>query len=153
MDFNSNYEEFDYLAQEPTTIKGNGNIVLHGVTNRFSTDLPPKLLSRIAPEEYKATVRKINSILEKTIPRNFKWFLCGCLFICCTLGTSLLPSIYLTKHTRWRIERLLAWENERLYNKLGLNWSLRKQYTGSPAMLEYILVIEILPQLSLYWPD
>lgn len=51
------------LNQEPIIIRGCGNITVFGLHNRFKTDFPPSLLARVAPEEFKGTVEKVNSIL------------------------------------------------------------------------------------------
>ncbi|KAL3282957.1 hypothetical protein HHI36_006115 [Cryptolaemus montrouzieri] len=153
MNLMMNFEDFDYLAAEPTVIRGTGNIVLFGLSNKFSPDLPGRLLSRVAPEEYKETIEKVNYVLDRKVSRNFKWFLCGCVFVCCTCGVSLWPSIHMSKHTKLELERLLKWENARLYNKLGLKWSLSKQFNGSPPMVEYVILIEIAKRPKIFWPD
>ena len=81
---------------------------------------------------------RINRILRKSIPFNLKCFLCGCLCCCCTFGLSLgpvfclnkrvSPLVYSVNHliichrfcsqTKARIEKVLAQENWRLYNKV-----------------------------------
>lgn len=68
-----------------------------GLSNRFNSEFPSGLQSRVAPEEYKATVARINSALKKTLPVNVKWLFCGCVCCCCTLGCSLWPVICLSK--------------------------------------------------------
>nr|CAD7587591.1 unnamed protein product [Timema genevievae] len=70
-----------------------------GLSNKFDTDFPNGLVSRVAPEEFKATVLRINSVLKKTLPVNVKWLFCGCVCCCCTLGCSLWPVICLSKRT------------------------------------------------------
>lgn len=132
----------------------------------------------MAPEEFKASINRVNSCLRKTLPVNVRWLLCGCLCCCCTLGFSLWPVICLSKRvrcpftsshslkmlrresttfaaasqwtqqkmlctkliwdrffttvssniffqTRRSIEKLLEWENSRLYHKVsneGIIW-------------------------------
>lgn len=68
-----------------------------GLSNRFDLEFPNGLVSRVAPEEYKATVSRVNNVLKKTIPVNVKWLFCGCVCCCCTLGCSLWPVICLSK--------------------------------------------------------
>lgn len=53
--------------------------------------------SQVAPEEYKATILRINSVLKKSLPVNVKWLFCGCICCCCTLGCSLWPVVCLSK--------------------------------------------------------
>lgn len=64
-------------------------------------------MSRVAPEEFKATVMRINSVLKKTLPVNVKWLFCGCVCCCCTLGCSLWPVICLSKRTQHSLNKLL----------------------------------------------
>lgn len=58
--------------------------------------------------------------------------------------------IFQTQHT---MNKLLEWENQHLYNKLGLRWRLNKQQCDSNSMLEYVLIIEFLPKIAIYRPD
>lgn len=73
------------------------NLTRFGLSNRFESEFPSGLVSRVAPEEFKATVMRINSVLKKTLPVNVKWLFCGCVCCCCTLGCSLWPVICLSK--------------------------------------------------------
>ena len=52
---------------------------------------------QVAPEEYKATVTRVNRVLSKTMPVNVRWLLCGCICCCCTLGMSMWPVVCLNK--------------------------------------------------------
>ncbi|CAH1636044.1 unnamed protein product [Spodoptera littoralis] len=187
-----------------------------GLSNRFNGEFPSGLQSRVAPEEYQATVARINSVLKKTLPVNVKWLFCGCVCCCCTLGCSLWPVICLSKRpvavtrdalansphpagvdlplycgrshhiailggcdflpqetcvehnanayshpyserlnplTQHSLNKLLEWENSRLYNKLGLRWRLTKQHCDSSSMMEYVLLIEFIPKIPIYRPD
>lgn len=153
-----------------TLIKAN---LRFGLSNRFSVEFPSGLVSRVAPEEFKETVMRINAILKKTLPVNVKWLFCGCLCCCCTLGCSLWPVICLSKRVRWikfiyhfwnyyklfylqtqhSLNKLLEWENSYLYNKLGLHWKLSKQQCDSSSMMEYVILIEFLPKIPIYQPD
>ena len=51
----------------------------------------------MAPEEYKATIGRVNRVLNKNMPVNVRWLLCGCICCCCTLGMSMWPVICLNK--------------------------------------------------------
>ncbi|KAK1886042.1 Cysteine-rich hydrophobic domain containing protein 2 [Dissostichus eleginoides] len=75
--------------------------------------------------------------VRKTLPVNVRWLLCGCLCCCCTLGFSLWPVICLSKRTRRSLEKLLEWENTRLYHKLCLHWILSKRKCETNNMMEY----------------
>ncbi|VVD03719.1 unnamed protein product [Leptidea sinapis] len=77
------------LVPDPIIVRGAGNMTV--------SDFPSGLQSRIAPEEYQATIARINSVLKKTLPVNVKWLFCGCVCCCCTLGCSLWPVICLSK--------------------------------------------------------
>lgn len=86
--------------QEPIMNTEYKNFVLFyrfGLSNRFNGEFPSALVSRVAPEEFKATISRINTILKKTLPLNVKWLFCGCICCCCTLGCSLWPVICLSK--------------------------------------------------------
>ncbi|KAG9338666.1 hypothetical protein JZ751_025504 [Albula glossodonta] len=87
----------------------------------------------VAPEEFKTTVGRVNACLKKNLPVNVKWLLCGCLCCCCTVGCSLWPVICLNKRTRRSIQKLLEWENNRLYHK--------------------VILIEFLPKYPILRPD
>ncbi|KAJ7350223.1 Cysteine-rich hydrophobic domain-containing protein 2 [Desmophyllum pertusum] len=41
-------------------------------------------MDSVAPEEFKATVTRVNRVLSKTMPVNVRWLLCGCICCCCT---------------------------------------------------------------------
>lgn len=55
-----------------------------------------------------------------------------------------------TQHT---LDKLLEWENNHLYHKLGLRWRLTKQQCDSNSMMEYVLLIEFVPKTQIYRPD
>ena len=71
-----------------------------GLSNRFDTEFPSGLHARVAPEEFKATVTRVNVTLRKNLPINVRWLFCGCLCCCCTLGCSMWPVICLSKRVR-----------------------------------------------------
>jgi hypothetical protein len=142
-----------YVVNEPVIIRGNGNLTVFGLSNQFSTDFPQPLLARLAPEEFCATVEKINGVLKKALPQQMKWIVLGCVCCCCTLGCSMWPVICMSKKTRLSIEKLLDWENSHLYRRLGLKWRLVQMHLDSSSMLEYVLVIDFLPKCHLFLPD
>jgi len=141
------------VTPDPVIIRGAGNITVFGLSNRFDTEFPSALHARVAPEEFKATVTRVNVTLRKNLPVNVRWLFCGCLCCCCTLGCSMWPVICLSKRTRHQMEKLLDWENSHLYNKLGLRWKLARQRCDSTLMMEYVLLVEFIPKQQIYRPD
>lgn len=57
--------------------------------------------------------------------------------------------------TQSQINKLLDWENNNLYHKLGLRFSLKRMNcdNNSNSMLEYVLLLEFLPKIAIYRPD
>nr|CAG4652234.1 EOG090X0FHK [Triops cancriformis] len=141
------------LAPDPVVVRGAGNVTVFGLSNKFSTEFPSSLIGRVAPEEFRETMQRINGVLKKTLPVNVKWLFCGCVCCCCTLGCSLWPVVCLSKRTRHAINKVLDWENNHLYNKLGLHWRLAKQRSDTSSMMEYVLLIEFIPRLQIHRPD
>ncbi|XP_066286997.1 cysteine-rich hydrophobic domain-containing protein 2-like [Branchiostoma lanceolatum] len=163
-DFDAIYEEDDEderlmeehllsTVPDPVIVRGSGHVTVFGLSNKFNTEFPPGLAAKVAPEEYKATISRLNGVLRKTLPVNVKWLLCGCLCCCCTLGCSLWPVICLSKRTRHSIEKVLDWENSHLYHKLGLHWRLAKRKCESSNMMEYVILIEFIPKVPIHRPD
>ena len=68
-----------------------------GLNSRFDTEFPAVLTGRLAPEELADTVRRVNAVLNRTMPSNARWLVCGLLFCCCTAGCSLWPVVCLNK--------------------------------------------------------
>ncbi|XP_072733140.1 cysteine-rich hydrophobic domain-containing protein 1 isoform X1 [Ciconia boyciana] len=126
---------------------------LFGLSNKFDTEFPSVLTGKVAPEEFKTSISRVNACLRKNLPVNVKWLLCGCLCCCCTLGCSLWPVVCLNKRTRRSIQKLLEWENNRLYHKLGLHWKLSKRKCETSNMMEYVILIEFLPKYPIFRPD
>lgn len=145
----------EYPSMEPIVIRGNGNMTLFGLSNTFNGEFPSVLVGRVSREEFEATLNRINNLLRQHHSTNAKLLLLGCLCCCCSFGCSLLwPTLALSKRTRTALEKLIASENHKLYNRLGLNWKLTKERCHSNyAFMEYVLVIEFLPKLHLYQPD
>ncbi|XP_042335503.1 cysteine-rich hydrophobic domain-containing protein 1 isoform X1 [Sceloporus undulatus] len=140
-------------APEPVAVRGAGQITVFGLSNKFDTEFPSVLTGKVAPEEFKTSISRVNACLKKNLPINVKWLLCGCLCCCCTLGCSLWPAVCLTKKTRRSIQKLLEWENNRLYHKLGLHWKLSRRKCETSNMMEYVILIEFLPKYPIFRPD
>jgi len=151
----ANILEAPHIAStpDPVVVRGGGNITVFGLSNRFDMDFPCQLHARVAPEEYKATISRVNVTLRKTLPVNVRWLFCGCLCCCCTLGCSMWPVICLSKRTRHQLEKQLDWENSHLYTKLGLRWKLARQRCDTSLMMEYVLLVEFIPKQNLFKPD
>ena len=141
------------LIKDPIIIRGGGNITIFGVSNKFNEQFPSQLNAKLAPEEFRDTIKQINNILSKELSNSFKWLVFGSIFCCCTLGCSLLPVIFMNKKAKLSVNKLLEMENQRLYLKLGLKWKLTKIKYNSNSLLEYVLLIEFLPTILLYQPD
>ncbi|XP_041076575.1 cysteine-rich hydrophobic domain-containing protein 1 isoform X1 [Polyodon spathula] len=168
-------EQFVRFCPEPVIMRGAGHITVFGLSNKFETECPSVLTGKVASEEFKSSIGLVNACLKKNLPVNVKWLLCGCLCCCCTLGCSLWPVICLNKRTRRSIQKLLEWENNRLYHKtsgaavgrlgcgqdgkpprntqLGLHWKLSKRKCESSNMMEYVILIEFLPKYPVFRPD
>ncbi|XP_074599569.1 cysteine-rich hydrophobic domain-containing protein 2 [Brevipalpus obovatus] len=147
--------EIDYQVAEQIIIRGNGNMTLFGLANTFSSDYPSNLLGKVSKEEFEATINRINNLLRSHHSINARLLLIGCLCCCCSFGCSLLwPTLALSKRTRSALEKLLYGENNRLYNKLGLNWKLGKERCHTNhSFMDYVLIIEFLPKQHIYLPD
>ncbi|XP_042681135.1 cysteine-rich hydrophobic domain-containing protein 1 [Centrocercus urophasianus] len=140
-------------APDPVVVRGAGHITVFGLSNKFDTEFPSVLTGKVAPEEFKTSISRVNTCLRKNLPVNVKWLICGCLCCCCTLGCSLWPVVCLNKRTRRSIQKLLEWENNRLYHKLGLHWKLSKRKCETSNMMEYVILIEFLPKYPIFRPD
>lgn len=161
----------ELLVEDPIVIRGNGNMTLFGLSNSFVNTFPSSLLGRVSREEFEYTMSRINGLLRQQHSTNAKFLLLGCLCCCCSLGCSLLwPTFALSKRTRSSLEKvcsksyfsvfkfiflqLLAMENSRMYNKLGLNWRLSKQNChNNHSFMEYVIFIDFIPKLQIYQPD
>ncbi|XP_007458407.1 PREDICTED: cysteine-rich hydrophobic domain 1 protein isoform X3 [Lipotes vexillifer] len=90
-------EHLRRYAPDPVLVRGAGHITVFGLSNKFDTEFPSVLTGKVAPEEFKTSIGRVNACLKKALPVNVKWLLCGCLCCCCTLGCSLWPVICLNK--------------------------------------------------------
>ncbi|XP_073661348.1 cysteine-rich hydrophobic domain-containing protein 2 isoform X3 [Tursiops truncatus] len=181
-------EQLLKYSPDPVVVRGSGHVTVFGLSNKFESEFPSSLTGKVAPEEFKASINRVNSCLKKNLPVNVRWLLCGCLCCCCTLGCSMWPVICLSKRlacfdlfpqfcqkckgtkgveakisillllllttqTRRSIEKLLEWENNRLYHKLCLHWRLSKRKCETNNMMEYVILIEFLPKTPIFRPD
>ncbi|XP_030305155.1 cysteine-rich hydrophobic domain-containing protein 1 isoform X2 [Calypte anna] len=121
-------------APDPVAVRGAGHITVFGLSNKFDTEFPSVLTGKVAPEEFKTSISRVNTCLRKNLPVNVKWLLCGCLCCCCTLGCSLWPVVCLNK-------------------RLGLHWKLSKRKCETSNMMEYVILIEFLPKYPIFRPD
>ncbi|CAH6888385.1 Chic2 [Phodopus roborovskii] len=121
-------EQLLKYSPDPVVVRGSGHVT-------------------VAPEEFKASINRVNSCLRKNLPVNVRWLLCGCLCCCCTLGCSMWPVICLSK-------RELEWPNVQgcwvhLYHlplaPLLLCLSKQKCHCGRAELL--VLYDEYLPTL------
>uniref|UniRef100_A0A4W5KED3 Cysteine-rich hydrophobic domain 2 n=1 Tax=Hucho hucho TaxID=62062 RepID=A0A4W5KED3_9TELE len=131
-------EQLLKYSPDPVVVRGSGHVTVFGLSNKFESEFPSALTGKVAPEEFKASINRVNGCLKKTLPVNVRWLLCGCLCCCCTLGFSLWPVICLSKRTQRSMEKLLDWENSRLYHKLCLHWRLSKRKCDTNNMMEYV---------------
>lgn len=150
--YSLNYTNYISI-KDPVIIRGAGNITILGVCNKFNEQFSTQLNAKLAPEEFRDTIKQINQILSKELANSFRWLVFGSVFCCCTLGISLLPVIFMNKKAKLSINKFLDIENQRLYLKLGLKWKLTKMKCNSNSLTEYVLLIEILPTVLLYQPD
>merc|ERR1712055_301187 len=66
-------DTYTTYVPDPIIVRGAGNITVFGLSNRFDTEFPTGLHARVAPEEFKATVTRVNVTLRKTLPVNVRW--------------------------------------------------------------------------------
>jgi hypothetical protein len=119
-----------------------------GLSNRFDTEFPSGLHARVAPEEFKATVTRVNVTLRKNLPVNVRWLFCGCLCCCCTLGCSMWPVICLSKRVRnatWRFSTLF----DALWRYLTLFYAIRRYSIVLDALTHFKSRILYVPSLLL----
>lgn len=144
------------LLPQPILIKGSGSVTVFGLSSRFDASFPRELTGKVAPEEFKATMARLNGVVRKSMPVNVRWLFCGCLLCCCTLGCSLWPVLCLSRRvpallrvlsvfppphplqTIKALDKALDWENQQLYNKLGLHWRLARRTCDSSNLAEYV---------------
>ncbi|KAB0399622.1 cysteine-rich hydrophobic domain-containing protein 2 isoform X3 [Mirounga angustirostris] len=118
-------EQLLKYSPDPVVVRGSGHVTVFGLSNKFESEFPSSLTGKVAPEEFKASINRVNSCLKKNLPVN----------------------------TRRSIEKLLEWENNRLYHKLCLHWRLSKRKCETNNMMEYVILIEFLPKTPIFRPD
>uniref|UniRef100_A0A7E4VUM2 Erf4 domain-containing protein n=1 Tax=Panagrellus redivivus TaxID=6233 RepID=A0A7E4VUM2_PANRE len=139
---------------DPIIIRGVGQFTIFGLSSRFDAEFPAALTGKLAPEELEETMQRINYVLQRTMHGHGRWLLCGILFCCCTFGCSLWPMICLNSRAIAALEKTLDYENQQLYNKLGLHWRLaRQQIENAGTLVEYVLVLESIPLMPLNMPE
>ncbi|XP_054539767.1 cysteine-rich hydrophobic domain-containing protein 2 isoform X1 [Pan troglodytes] len=92
-------EQLLKYSPDPVVVRGSGHVTVFGLSNKFESEFPSSLTGKVAPEEFKASINRVNSCLKKNLPVNVRWLLCGCLCCCCTLGCSMWPVICLSKRS------------------------------------------------------
>ncbi|XP_028404215.1 cysteine-rich hydrophobic domain-containing protein 2-like [Dendronephthya gigantea] len=145
--------EYSPTVQQAIVIRGVGHMTIFGLNCKYDTEFPSGLHAKLASEEFEMTINQVNKVLRKTMTVNIRWWLCGCICCCCTLGMSLWPVVCLNKRTRHTINKVLDSENVNFYHKLGLHWCLKKQKCASSSMMEYVLLVEFLPKAQILKPD
>ncbi|KAI6215211.1 Cysteine-rich hydrophobic domain 2 protein [Aphelenchoides besseyi] len=139
---------------EPIVIRGTGRLTIFGLSSQFETDFPAALTGRLAPEELQDTMQRINYVLQRKMRSHLGWLVCGVLFCCCTLSCSLWPLVCLNRRTVIAVEKALDYENQQLYNRLGLHLRLsRRSMEQNARLTEYVLLLETLPRTRLMIPD
>uniref|UniRef100_A0A5F8GJ09 Cysteine rich hydrophobic domain 2 n=1 Tax=Monodelphis domestica TaxID=13616 RepID=A0A5F8GJ09_MONDO len=93
-------EQLLKYSPDPVVVRGSGHVTVFGLSNKFESEFPSSLTGKVAPEEFKASINRVNSCLKKNLPVNVRWLLCGCLCCCCTLGCSMWPVICLSKRKK-----------------------------------------------------
>ncbi|XP_072799891.1 cysteine-rich hydrophobic domain-containing protein 2 isoform X2 [Vicugna pacos] len=97
-------EQLLKYSPDPVVVRGSGHVTVFGLSNKFESEFPSSLTGKVAPEEFKASINRVNSCLKKNLPVNVRWLLCGCLCCCCTLGCSMWPVICLSKRVRFPVK-------------------------------------------------
>lgn len=150
----SSYDRKAYIEVPPPLIlKGTGEITVFGLCCKYESEFPSQLTGRLAPEEFSRMIHRINAQLKRNIPSQLKWLVAGLGLCLCSAGCSLVPVVCLSKRTRLRLRKLIDYENQRLYHKLGLEWSLVPVRIDGSPMLEYVIRIDHIPRIPLSYPD
>jgi hypothetical protein len=58
---------------EPIIIRGAGHITVFALNNKFDEEYPQALTHKVSRDEYQETIKRVNMILRKNVPNNFKW--------------------------------------------------------------------------------
>ncbi|TKC45790.1 hypothetical protein EI555_000237 [Monodon monoceros] len=134
-------EQLLKYSPDPVVVRGSGHVTVFGLSNKFESEFPSSLTGKVAPEEFKASINRVNSCLKKNLPVNQ------------VLENYFFEKPFFQTITRRSIEKLLEWENNRLYHKLCLHWRLSKRKCETNNMMEYVILIEFLPKTPIFRPD
>lgn len=108
----------------PVVIPCVGHIVVFGLSNAFDETYPARLAGKLAPDEFRTTIRKINRIVRGALPHIMRCFLLGYVLCCCTAGLTLLPSLIWKAKVRQRVAiSLLAARQPLLVRRRCLQWN------------------------------
>ncbi len=58
---------------EPIVIRGAGHVTVFALNNKFDEEYPQALIHKVSRDEYHETIKRVNLILRKNVPNNFKW--------------------------------------------------------------------------------
>jgi hypothetical protein len=58
---------------EPIIIRGAGHVTVFALNNKFDEEYPQALTHKVSRDEYQETIKRVNLILRKNVPINFKW--------------------------------------------------------------------------------
>lgn len=58
---------------EPIVIRGAGHITVFALNNKFDEEYPQALAHKVSRDEYHETIKRVNMVLKKNVPNNFKW--------------------------------------------------------------------------------
>ncbi|CAF4573377.1 unnamed protein product [Rotaria sp. Silwood2] len=72
-DDNDTISTFIPRLAEPIIIRGAGHITVFALNNKFDEEYPQGLTYKVSRDEYQETIKRVNMILRKNVPMNFKW--------------------------------------------------------------------------------
>ena len=58
---------------EPIIIRGAGHVTVFALNNKFDEEYPQALTHKVSRDEYQEIIKRVNLILRKNVPINFKW--------------------------------------------------------------------------------
>jgi hypothetical protein len=58
---------------ESIIIRGAGHVTVFALNNKFDEEYPQALAYKVSRDEYHETIKRVNMILRKNVPINFKW--------------------------------------------------------------------------------
>ncbi|RXM97041.1 Cysteine-rich hydrophobic domain-containing protein 1 [Acipenser ruthenus] len=63
-------EQLVRFCPEPVIMRGAGHITVFGLSNKFDTECPSVLTGKVASEEFKTSIGRVNACLKKNLPVN-----------------------------------------------------------------------------------